>query len=503
MVHFNTNFARVHPDVADSPRMSNTGRGHGASAGVRFGGAAPAGEKQQAKSARSVAGSIAHAFRSVDPTRHAASFERVGNKSPEQKSKLSWMSKKAAVAARGMEQRLSALFGKTPSTRPQGHAQANPGPARPATQRPFGANVTNTANQAPSAAHHTHHAHHAHHAPAPARQSSAARAEQQEANALRSRIRDEIEQMRPGSPARNQAIERYEQLAGKPPKEAMAGLQSLHAGLEHVRVRNDIKAQIKQMPHGPAREAALKRYDQHKRFDEISGDPQKTLPAWKQFRAAVTAQRQNIGRPASASPQRPASGPAAHRPTSGFPAPSAAPSHSEPEPLMSLEEFREKLQAERDDDADHHGFAGGGYMGDLQQKYREYVSSARPSAHDETPRVRQEPAHQPAMSKDEFMAQLRHDREREAGYEVTGTVPYMGDAEAQWHQYAQPMPAASRPSAPASRPEPAREPLMSKAEFKEQLQAKRDAEAAYDNLSGGYMGDWEQKYREYVAASKG
>jgi hypothetical protein len=44
---------------------------------------------------------------------------------------------------------------------------------------------------------------------------------------------------------------------------------------------------------------------------------------------------------------------------------------------------------------------------------------------------------------------------------------------------------------------------MSKAEFKEQLQAKRDAEAAYDNLSGGYMGDWEQKYREYVAASKG
>jgi hypothetical protein len=65
------------------------------------------------------------------------------------------------------------------------------------------------------------------------------------------------------------------------------------------------------------------------------------------------------------------------------------------------------------------------------------------------------------------------------------------------------MPAASRPSAPASRPEPAREPLMSKAEFKEQLQAKRDAEAEYDNLSGGYMGDWEQKYREYVAASKG
>ena len=169
---------------------------------------------------------------------------------------------------------------------------------------------------------------------------------------------------------------------------------------------------------------------------------------------------------------------------------------------MSKEEYREKLQAERDDEAKHHGFAGG-YMGDFEQKYREYVSSARPSPHAETSRVRQEPAHQPSMSKDEFMAQLQHDREREAGYDTTGTVAYMGDAEAQWHQYAQPMPVTSRPSAPASRPEPAREPLMSKAEFKEQLQAKRDDEAEHLGLSGGYMGDWEQKYREYVAESKG
>ena len=169
---------------------------------------------------------------------------------------------------------------------------------------------------------------------------------------------------------------------------------------------------------------------------------------------------------------------------------------------MSKEEFREKLQAERDDDAAHHGFAGG-YMGDWEQKYREYVSSARPSAHAETPRVRQEPAHRPSMSKNEFMAQLRENREREAGYEATGTVPYMGDAEAQWHQYAQPMPAASRPSAPASHHEPAREPLLSKAEFREKLQAERDDEAEHLGFSGGYMGDWEQKYREYVAASKG
>ena len=169
---------------------------------------------------------------------------------------------------------------------------------------------------------------------------------------------------------------------------------------------------------------------------------------------------------------------------------------------MSKQEFKEKLQAGRDDEADYLGLSGG-YMGDWEQKYREYASSRTNNSPSASQPVRHESAHKPSMSKDEFMTQLRQRREDEAGYEATGTVPYMGDAEAQWQQFARPTTSASRPAAPASRPEPAREPLMSKEEFKDKLQAERDDEAEYLGLSGGYMGDWEQKYREYVAASKG
>ena len=328
---------------------------------------------------------------------------------------------------------------------------------------------------------------------------------------MRSRVLDEIGQMRPGSSARNTAIERYEQLAAKSPKEAMAGMQRLHTDLEHLHVRNDIKAQIKQMPHGEAREAALQHYDLLKRFDQLNDfESPKTLSAWKQFRSDISAERQ---RPAAAAPAARPTGrqgstqttsrPAMNRPASGY-AHAPAAQHKPMSPPMTREEFRASLQAEREEEArDQH--LSSAYMGDFQDKWESYKAQWSSSsqvgnrAHQAPPRT----AYKPPMSKEEFMADLQERRESEASNEATGTVAYMGDAEERWRDYSQPPKAewTAPPLPPTHKPNG--EPLMTKDEFRDHLQTERDAEAEADGMrGGGDMGDWEHKYREYVAASK-
>ncbi|KAE8754892.1 hypothetical protein FSO04_37345 [Paraburkholderia madseniana] len=111
MVHFNTTFTHTHPVGQESAHAADAGSRSSTSSRMQFGAAASA-ARATAHAVKTTASRVADAFHSIDPTRIATLFARLGNDSHELKAKLAQMGKKAAVAAQGIEQRLRQRLGE-------------------------------------------------------------------------------------------------------------------------------------------------------------------------------------------------------------------------------------------------------------------------------------------------------------------------------------------------------------------------------------------------------